>query len=87
MNIYIIVYVKLMLSFISVVGFRLCTLCTFPFHDLQDNLEHVVDYLQPADEREASEEPHGASYSRQLVFKLGCSVLNNICAERKNRNK
>ena len=42
---------------------------------LQYNLDHEVNDLDPADEREACEEPHGASYSRQLVHKLGCSVL------------
>ena len=42
---------------------------------LPHNLEHEVNDLDPADEREACEEPHGASYSRQLVHKLGCSVL------------
>ena len=40
-------------------------------HDLDDE----VDDLHPADEREPGEEPHGASYSRQFVYKLGCSVL------------
>ena len=46
-----------------------------PFHGLEHNLDHEVNDLDPADEREACEEPHGASYSRQLVHKLGCSVL------------
>ena len=46
----------------------------------QDNLDCEVDDLHPADEREACEEPHGASYSRQLVHKLGCSVL-QICSK------
>ena len=48
---------------------------TFFLDHLQYNLEHEVNDLNPADEREACEEPHGASYSRQLVHKLGCSVL------------
>ena len=39
------------------------------------NLEAKVKYLHTTDEREASEEPHGSSYSWQLVYKLGCSVL------------
>ena len=47
----------------------------FPSDNLEEYLENEVDDLHPADEREASEEPHGASYSRQLVHKLGCSVL------------
>ena len=45
------------------------------FHGLEDNLDYEVDDLHGADEGEASEEPHGASYSRQPVHKLGCSVL------------
>ena len=49
-----------------------------PFHGLEDNLDYEVEYLHPADEGEACEEPHGASYSRQLVHKLGCSVLQNV---------
>ena len=51
---------------------------TFFLDHLQYNLEHEVNDLDPADEREACEEPHGASYSRQLVHKLGCSVLQNV---------
>ena len=39
---------------------------------------HEIEYLHPADDGEACEEPHGASYSRQLVHKLGCSVLQNV---------
>ena len=39
------------------------------------NPDHEVEDLHPADEREAREEPHGASDSRQLVHKLGCLVL------------
>ena len=46
-----------------------------------DHLPHEfgqeVEYLQPADEREPSKKPHGASYSRQLVHKLVSSVLDN----------
>ena len=48
---------------------------TFFLDHLQHDLDHEVNDLDPADEREACEEPHGASYSRQLVHKLGCSVL------------
>ena len=43
--------------------------------NLDQYLAQEVEYLDPADEGEACEEPHGASYSRQLVHKLGCSVL------------
>ena len=50
------------------------------FHGLEDNLDYEVHDLHGADEGEASEEPHGASYSRQLVHKLGCSVL-QICSK------
>ena len=46
--------------------------------NLDQYLAQEVEYLDPADEGEACEEPHGASYSRQLVHKLGCSVLQNI---------
>ena len=45
------------------------------FHNPQYHFGREVDDLHRADEREASEEPHGTSYSRQLVHKLGCSVL------------
>ena len=45
------------------------------FHHVECNLDHKVEYLHCTDEGEACEEPHGASYSRQLVHKLGCSVL------------
>ena len=48
-------------------------------HDRPQYLDCEVDYLHGTDEREASEEPHGSSYSGQLVYKLGCSVLQNIC--------
>ena len=41
-----------------------------------NNFDDEVEYLHSTDEREASEEPHGSSYSEQLVYKLGCSVLN-----------
>ena len=40
-----------------------------------NNLDHEVEDLHGADEREAREEPHGASDGGQLVHKLGCSVL------------
>ena len=43
--------------------------------ELHQNLDHKVKYLHPTDEREASEEPHGSSYSGQLVYKLGSSIL------------
>ena len=46
--------------------------------NLDQYLAQEVEYLDPADEGEACEEPHGASYSRQLVHKLGCSVLQNV---------
>ena len=46
-----------------------------PFHGLEDNLDYEVYDLNGADEGEACEEPHGASYSRQPVHELGCSVL------------
>ena len=48
----------------------------FSSHHAQQDLDPEVEYLHPTDEREASEEPHGSSYSGQLVYKLGCSVLN-----------
>ena len=44
---------------------------------IEDDLAHEVEYLHPADEREPSKKPHGASYSRQLVHKLVSSVLDN----------
>ena len=40
-----------------------------------NNFDDEVEYLHSTDEREASEEPHGSSYSGQLVYKLRCSVL------------
>ena len=43
--------------------------------NLDQYLAQEVEYLDPTDEREACEEPHGASYSRQLVHKLRCTVL------------
>ena len=43
--------------------------------DSEKNLDHEVEDLHPADDGEAREEPHGASYSGQLVYKLGGSVL------------
>ena len=42
---------------------------------ISSNLEDKVEYLNRADEREASEEPHGSSYGWQLVFCLICSIL------------
>ena len=39
------------------------------------NPDQEVEDLHPADDREAREEPHGASDSGELVHKLGCSVL------------
>ena len=44
---------------------------------------HEIEYLHPADDGEACEEPHGASNSRQLVHKLGCSVLQRIESNRR----
>ena len=44
---------------------------------IESNLENEIYYLHATDEREASEEPHGSSDSRQLAHKLGCSVLQN----------
>ena len=43
-----------------------------------NDLEDEVEYLHSTDEKEASEEPHGSSYSGQLFYKLSCSVL-EIC--------
>ena len=50
---------------------------------LPDYLDHIVEYLHGTNEREASEEPHGSSYSGQLVYKLGSSVLvgSKFCPE------
>ena len=45
------------------------------FKYLYNNLDHEVEDLHGTDEREAREEPHGASDSGQLVHQLGCSVL------------
>ena len=45
------------------------------FKYLENNLDYEVEDLHGADEGEAREEPHGASYSGQLVHKLGCPVL------------
>ena len=42
---------------------------------IPEDPDHEVEDLHGADEREAGEEPHGASYSGQLVNKLGCPVL------------
>ena len=44
-------------------------------YDIPEDPDQEVEDLHPADEGEAREEPHGASYSGQLVHKLGCSVL------------
>ena len=45
------------------------------FNKFMNNLDQKVDDLHGADEREACEEPHGASYGGELVHKLGCSIL------------
>ena len=45
------------------------------FHGLEDNLDYEVDDFHPADEGEASQEAHGATYSRDDVHKLRLSVL------------
>ena len=42
---------------------------------IPEDPDHEVEDLHGADEREAGEEPHGASYSGQLVHELGCLVL------------
>ena len=42
---------------------------------ISSNLEDKVEYLNRADDREASEEPHGSSYRWQMVFHLICSIL------------
>ena len=47
----------------------------FSSHHSQQDLDNEVEYLHRTDEREASEEPHGSSYGGQLVYELGCSVL------------
>ena len=39
---------------------------------------HEVEYFHPADEGEACEEPHGASYSRQLVHQGGGLILEYV---------
>ena len=44
-------------------------------NQLPEYLDCEVDNLHRTDEREASEEPHGSSYSRQLVLHFICSVL------------
>ena len=44
-------------------------------HNFPRDLAQEVEYLHPADEGEACEEPHGASYSRQLVNQGGGLVL------------
>ena len=53
------------------------------FHDPQYHFGREVDDLHRADEREASEEPHGSSYSWQLAYKLGCSVLQREESQKK----
>ena len=50
----------------------------FPRDNPQKKSNKEVEYLHPADEREASEEPHGASYSRQLVHQGGGLVLQYV---------
>ena len=35
----------------------------FPSKNVSHDLDHEVNYLHGTDEREASEEPHGSSYS------------------------
>ena len=45
------------------------------FQNVGNNLSSEVDYLNSTDQWEASEEPHGAPYGRQLINKLGFSVL------------
>ena len=45
--------------------------------NLQQKLDQEVENLHRTDEREASEESHRSSYSGQLVYKLGCSVLSS----------
>ena len=45
------------------------------FKYFYNNLGHEVDDLHGTDEREAREEPHGASDSGELVHQLGCTVL------------
>ena len=40
-----------------------------------NDFDDEVEYLHRTDKREASEEPHGSSYSGQLVYKLGRSIL------------
>ena len=44
-------------------------------HKIKNYPDTKVKYLHPTDEREAREEPHGASDGGQLVHQLGCSVL------------
>ena len=44
--------------------------------EIENDPKDEVEDLHRADEWEASEEPHGASHSRHLLHKLGCSVLN-----------
>ena len=45
------------------------------FQNVGNNLSSEVDYLNSADQWEAREEAHGAPYGRQLINKLGFSVL------------
>ena len=52
-----------------------CLLLRFSSDDFPEYLDHEVEYLHSTDEREASEKSHGSPYSRQLVNKLGCSIL------------
>ena len=51
------------------------TVTSLSFQHFDNNLDHEVEDLHPADEGEACEEPHGASYGGELVHKLGCSIL------------
>lgn len=62
----------------TVKGKTIYSLQNFLFKEFQHDLDHEVDDLHGADEGEAREEPHGASYTGQLVYKLGCLVLKYI---------